>query len=255
MLLTIDVGNSNIVLGIYDSTALVRDWRIETHRSKTSDEYATLLDNLLKLANLSLKSITAVIISSVVPAITSLFQELCHKYLELEPLIVTAEIRTGLTIDYDNPAEIGADRIVNMVAGYERFGSPLIVIDFGTATTFDYLDSSGVYCGGAIAPGLYTALDALVGRTSKLPKVEMKSPPTVIGKSTLHSMQSGCFTGYVELVDGLVRRIIKEAGEQPRVIATGGLAGLIAAESETIEEVIPTLALDGLRTLYQLNQD
>jgi type III pantothenate kinase len=255
VLLVIDVGNSNIVLGIYREDELLHDWRVSTDKAKTPDEYAILIHDLFRLAGIHFVDIKAVMISSVVPTLTGVLEKLCRQYFSHEPYVVGPGIKTGMPILYDNPKEVGADRIVNAVAGYDKHHCPLIIVDFGTATTFDYVNRNGEYCGGAIAPGLAISLEALFQKASKLPRVEMVRPPCVIAKNTVNSMQAGIFFGYVGLVDEIVSRMKVECRESPRVIATGGLAGLIAPESKTIEEVDEYLTLEGLRLLYLRNRD
>ncbi|WP_243373334.1 type III pantothenate kinase [Geotalea sp. SG265] len=255
MLLVIDVGNSNIVLGIYDESRLVRDWRISTDKSKTPDEYGILVNELFRLAGIDFSRITDIIISSVVPTLTGVLEKLSLQYFGFKPYVIGPGIKTGMSIHYDNPKEVGADRIVNAVAGYEKHHGALIIVDFGTATTFDYVNKRGEYCGGAIAPGLVISMEALFQKASKLPRVEITKPPVIVAKNTVNSMQAGIFYGYVGLVDGIVTRMKGEGKENPKVIATGGLAGLIAPESTTIEEVDEYLTLEGLRILYQRNRE
>ena len=254
MLLVIDVGNSNIVLGVYDGELLIRSWRLSTDKSRTSDEYAVLLHSLFDQAELAFPEVKASIISSVVPPLTGVMEAISHDFFNLTPYVVGQGIKTGMPILYDNPREVGADRIVNAVAGFEKHQCPLVIVDFGTATTFDYVNGRGEYCGGAIAPGLAISVEALFQRASKLPRIDIIKPPHVIAKNTVNSMQAGIFFGYVGLVDGIVEQIRTESNEEFRVIATGGLASLIAPESKTIDEVDENLTLDGLRILYERNR-
>ena len=253
MLLVFDVGNSNIVLGIYDAEKLLKTWRISTDKSKTTDEYGILVHDLFRLSNIPFESVSGIIISSVVPVMTGVLEKLSLQYFGFKPFVVGPGIKTGMPIQYDNPGEVGADRIVNSVAGFEKYRTALIIVDFGTATTFDYVNSKGEYCGGAIAPGLMISMEALSMKASKLPRVDIVKPPQLIARNTVNSMQAGIYYGYAGLVDEIVTRMKAESGEQVQVIATGGLAGVIAPESRTIEKIEEFLTLEGLRILYDRN--
>ncbi|HJL17050.1 MAG TPA: type III pantothenate kinase [Sandaracinaceae bacterium LLY-WYZ-13_1] len=253
MLLVADVGNTHSVLGLYEEADLVHDFRIESSPSRTRDEYHVLLRSLLDVAEVGRDEVEAAIIGSVVPAVTETFARAIALCFGFEPLVVGPGIKTGMPILYENPREVGADRIVNAVAAYELVHGPVVVVDFGTATTFDVISAAGEYLGGVIAPGIHVAADALFARAAKLPRVEVALPPRVVGKNTIHSMQSGIVLGYVGLVDGMVERIQDELGTEVSVIATGGLARVVQAESKTIERVEEYLTLEGLRLLYERN--
>ncbi|MEZ4600422.1 MAG: type III pantothenate kinase [Syntrophotaleaceae bacterium] len=254
MLLVIDVGNTNTVLGVYQEDRLLHSWRITTDKTRTVDEYAILMHELLRLGGISFAEIRDIIISSVLPPTRNALEGLCSKYFDLTPYVVGPGMKTGMPIQYDNPREVGADRIVNAVGAFEKRRCSLIIVDFGTATTFDLVSARGEYQGGAIAPGLSISAEALFQRASKLPRVEFSRPPQVIAKNTVNSIQAGLYYGYVGLVDGIVQRMKEEARENPVVIATGGLARVIAPDSQTIDEVEPFLTLEGLRILYLRNK-
>ena len=254
MLLVIDVGNSNTVVGVFDGEKLVQNWRVRTVANHTVDEYGMLIYSLYKSSKISAKSIRDIIISCVVPPMLNILEPLCEKYFHIKPLIVEPGIKTGMPIHYDNPREVGADRIVNAVAAFEKYRTDLIIVDFGTATTFDYVSVKGEYMGGCIAPGIVSSSEALFEKASKLPRVEIKKPKTLIAKDTISSMQAGIIFGYAGLVDGIVGRMKAEAQSNPKVVATGGLASVIAAETEFIDIVDENLTLEGLRLIYLKNK-
>lgn len=253
MLLVVDVGNTHTVLGLYEGERLVHDFRIETSKGRTSDEYHVLLLDLLALAGIDRSDIRASILASVVPSFNDIFIESIDRAFDHEIMVVGPGIKTGMPVLYENPREVGADRIVNAVAAYERVEGAAIVVDFGTATTFDCISPKGEYLGGAISPGMQISASALFAHAAKLPRSEIARPPRAVGRNTVHSMQAGIVFGYVGLVDGLVRRLAAEMKTEVSVIATGGLARLIEPESETIEEVDEYLTLEGLRLIYHRN--
>jgi len=254
MLLVVDVGNSNTSLGVYREAELIAHWRLTTNASRTVDEYGVHTRNLFALAGLDFKAIDAIAIVSVVPPLNYTLKKMAEDYFQLTPLFIDHLTNTGLKILYEPPSDVGADRIVDAVAVIEKYGAPSIVVDFGTATTFNALNSKGEYLGGVITPGIMISSEALFLRTAKLPRVDIKRPPNVIGSSTITAMQSGLYYGYAGLVDGVLTRMIEELGNNPRparVIATGGLAPLIATGSELIELVDATLTLEGMRLVYE----
>lgn len=254
MLLAIDIGNTNVVLGVFEGKRLRESWRVGTKSQITADEYAMIIKDLFGFGGLQFSQIEGVIISTVVPPLLSIMIEMSRKYFGREPIVVTNEIKTGITLAYDNPKEIGADRIVNAAAAYNIYGGPLIIVDFGTATTFCAVTEKGEYLGGAITPGIKISAEALFQRTSKLPRFELAKPHSVIGKDTVSAMQAGILYGYAGLVDGIVKQMKREFAPEARVIATGGLAELVAPETSTISEIRPNLTLEGLLFLYELNR-
>jgi type III pantothenate kinase len=258
VLLVIDVGNTQTVVGLYDSGdrshQLLDHWRLATHSERTSDEHLLMLRQLLETRDLDLRTdVEGVAVSSGVPTVTFELRRMCDRYLDLEPVVLGAGVRTGMSVLYDNPKEVGADRIANAVGAYDLYGGPTIVVDFGTATTFDVISSAGEYLGGAIVPGIEISLDALFGRAAALRQVELVEPRSVIGKTTVESIQSGALYGYASLVDGMCERIEQQVGEST-VISTGGLAGLIGPITTSIEREEPWLTLHGLRLVWEKNQ-
>ena len=254
MLLAIDVGNTDTVLGLYDGDELIYDWRIRTVVDHTVDEYGLLILSLYKSRRVSSRVIKDIIISCVVPPMMNILEPVCRKYFDIKPFIVGPGIKTGMPIFYDNPREVGADRIVNAVAAYEKHKRALIIVDFGTATTFDYVSGKGEYMGGCISPGIMISSEALFARAAKLPRVELTKPKTIIGKDTVSSMQAGIVYGYASLVDGIVERMKAEVKSDPLVVATGGLAKIIAPETKSIAVVDEMLTLEGLRIIYLRNR-
>ena len=254
MLLVIDVGNTNMVLGVYKDTELLDHWRISTDRQRTTDEYGVLIRELFYLNDFRADDINAIIISSVVPPVVPTLERMCQRYFGLSPLLIGPGVKTGMDIRYDNPREVGADRIVNAVAAYEKYGGPVIIVDFGTATPFCAVDAKGVYLGGSICPGIGISPEALVERTAKLPRIELKRTDSVICRNTIESMQAGVFYGFVGQVEGIVSRMRRELDMSARVVATGGLAVVIAPATKAIDVVEPMLTLEGLRIIYERNR-
>jgi type III pantothenate kinase len=254
MLLAIDIGNTNSTLGLYEGEVLGPRWRLSTGSERTADEYGLHLLGLLRRAGVDISAVVAAAISSVVPQLTGAFAEACRQYLKCEPLVVDASSKTGVALKCENPSEVGSDRIVDVAAVRALYGGPACIVDFGTATTFDAVDGKGDYLGGAIAPGVGISAEALFRRAAKLPKVDLHRPPAVIGRNMVQSLQSGLLFGYVGLVEGMVARFRDVLGGNMKVIATGGLAEIIAKETDVISAVAPWLTLDGLRIIYELNR-
>jgi len=254
MLLAIDVGNSNNVIGLFAGEKLLTHWRIRTVQTRTSDEYWVLIKEFILLNNVEAEIIDEIVVACVVPPLIPILKEMGKKYFFCEPLIVGPGVKTGISILYNNPAEVGADRIVNSVAAYEKYGGPLIIVDFGTATTFDAVSKKGEYMGGAIFPGVQLSMEALFKNAAKLPRVELAEPERVIGKSTVESIHSGTIHGFVSMIDGMVSKMQAELGQTAHVIATGGIVELIANRAKSIDTIDPFLTLEGLRIIHQHNK-
>lgn len=256
MLLGIDIGNTNIVIGVFEGDELIHNWRIASDLQRSSDEYGLIFRQLLEIHGFGYEDVDDVIISSVVPKLTHTIPAVCSRYIGKEPMMVGVGTRTGINIRYDNPKEVGGDRIVNSVAAYELYGGPIVVVDMGTAISFDVIDEKGHYQGGAIAPGIGIASEALFTRTSKLPKVDLIDPVVAIGRTTVQSMQSGIVYGYIALIDGILEKIAEEMEipiDQLNVVSTGGYTRLIAQNSKYIVEIDPELTLKGLKIIYDKN--
>jgi type III pantothenate kinase len=255
VLLAIDVGNTNVTLALFDGETLVADWRVTSHRERTADEMAVELRQLFELRGYELAIVSAVVISSVVPTLNPALVEASRRYLKCEPIMVGPGVKTSVRIRYENPRDVGADRIANALAAYTKYGGPVVVIDFGTAVTYDAISADGEYLGGAIAPGVEISLDALVSHTAMLRRVEPVAPDSVIGRNTINSIQSGLVWGFVAQVEGMVQRMVAELGGKARVIATGGQAALVADLTHVIEKTDPLLTLEGLRLIYVQNSN
>jgi type III pantothenate kinase len=258
LLLALDVGNTNTVLGLYrlggEKPELAAHWRVTTHRAQTVDEYGVFFVNLFQMHGMQPSQVEHIIIASVVPPVESTLRRMCEEYFHVEPMFVEPGIKTGMKMLIDNPTELGADRLCDCVAAYERYGGPCIVVDFGTATKFEVISEHGEYLGGAIAPGLGLSAEALFSRAARLSRVDIKRPAKVIGTNTVAHLQSGLYFGYIGLVDGILERILAETGGKPRIVATGGLARMIAADSRYIQEIDDLLTLDGLCILFERNR-
>ena len=255
MLLAVDVGNTNVTIALFDGDRLAADWRVTSHRERTADELAVELRQLFSLRDLDLNVVTGVVISSVVPNLNSALLEASRRYLKHEPVMVGPGVKTSVRVRAENPKEVGADRIANALAAYTKYGGPVVVIDFGTAVTYDAINADGDYLGGAIAPGVEISLDALVSQTAMLRRVEPVAPDSVIGRNTVASIQSGLVWGFVAQVEGMVARMVSELGGSAHVIATGGQASLVANLTHVIEAIDPLLTLEGLRLIYLQNAD
>ena len=254
MLLVIDIGNTNLTIGLYESDQLGWHWRLATDHNRMPDEYGLQLIGLLQHAGYTISDLTGIALSSVVPPLTGRVIQACQQYLNQEPLVVDTGIKTGIRIRYEDPRAVGADRVCDAVAVMRHYGGPACVIDFGTATTFNAITKEGDYLGGAITAGINLAAEALYTRAAKLPRIDLQRPPSVIGRNTIHAMQSGLLFGYVSMVEGMVGRFRSELGPDMKVIATGGLAEIVARETPVIQHIAPWLTLDGLRIIWELNQ-